>query len=247
LINIPMAHSSSHLEYAERYLRGELNPEEQMAFLRELEQDAELRQALLFLQALQESLKDAPDLAATPARPLFSWRALGLAATILLLMLPLVWWFWSTRSQPDPQSLFAAYYQPYPAEVATRTEGDAPLVDSTRLAYQAYARQDWPEASRQFRHQLSRDPQSEVLRFFLAQSLLPQGPDAQAEARQLLTELIAQEGVFLQLSRWYLALAYLQAGTPQAATPLLEALAQADHPKSAEAAQLLTRLQDLPD
>ena len=217
-----------------------------MIFLREVRENPELREAFLFMQALQQSLASEGSVAQPASRRLpLRWPALGIAAVVILLVLPLAWWLWPSATPATPASLFAAYYHPYPAGVLTRTEASNPQEDPATLAYQAYARSDWTTASEQFRQLSRQQPDHEAYRFFLAQCLLTQDEGAQAEARAIWTALIASEGPFAALSRWYLSLAWLKAGQPDQAKLYLEPLAQSDHPKQEEASKLLQALSHL--
>lgn len=148
------------------------------------------------------------------------------ASLALLVTIGVITILFIRPAAPNTYELFAANFRPY--ENINNVRGTRNLTgDSTQLienmGFYFYNQSKYDSAAFVFKHLYQKNPKSETIAFYLANSILAsdQSPD---EAILLLKELISRNTIFTPQSRWYLALAYLKKNKPQEARKELEIL-----------------------
>ncbi len=145
--------------------------------------------------------------------------------------------------QPDLHQLFAANFQPFKDETMNVTVR-APGVELTPFDrfQQAYWEDRHEEALTAFETMTPALKGSDNLLFVKANSLLATGKAE--EAAGILEQIIANgRSRYAGEARWYLALAYLENGTPGKARQQLQTLASdAASPRQADAKKLLSQV-----
>ena len=170
-------------------------------------------------------------------RPLLMW----LAVAASLLMVVLLGYLLVRNSPANPQTLYAAYYEPYPNIInpAQRSGDDAEATVPER-AVRAYEAGQYAQAIELF-GQTDAVSSNVGFAFYYALSYL--GAEQPTAAIPLLEPLAQNERVlFYEPARWYLALAYLDTDQPDAAVPYLKQLASTNGDYAEEAQQLLQDL-----
>ncbi len=230
----------------QRYLDGEMSPEERAAFEARLAADPELQAEVDLHQELDTVLADeavldfsalvaevvgaegAPQAPPRTRRPVWA-----IAAAILLLA---VVGFFVLRPGPgaDPDQLFAEYFSPYEAPATFRSD-DSTLNAQYQSAFDAYNAGDFEVALPAF--DALRGGESTMPDFYYALSAL--SANKSDLALPVLRELAGDTPhVYRSQSRWYLALTLLERGETDEATERLEAIVE-DGGKFAEPAQAL--------
>lgn len=144
-------------------------------------------------------------------------RLLSVAAAILLLLGALLWIF---ESEPSSEALYATHFEPYIMVLNQRTGSEENVL--LKQATSAYSEGNYSASADSFLQLAEEKPGNLSYRFYRGISLL--AANKTSEAIPILEE-ISRSGnpSFGEQSRWYLALAYLQAGdTVNAKNTLLE-------------------------
>ena len=234
----------------ERYLEGALTVPERRAFEQRLAAEPALARALRLHRELADTLADPgahalrdvlqqTDASWTAPRAggglrVLVYRSLAAAAAVLVL-LTAAWWLWPT---PDGPALYAAYYTPFELPVAERsTDTTAPLLQRADAAYRAGA---YEEAFQLLTQLTERAPENTLYRFYRAQAAL-RTPRTDAAITDFEYLLDLPDHLFVQQSRWYLALAYLKADRREAAREMLRTIEPGAY-RYREARRLLRRL-----
>ncbi len=235
----------------EKYLSGLMTAAEQEAFEASFQDDplleAELREYLLakgsiFQAGLEaekaklDALFDEADSDVEPGsagnHPFRPQLWLSIAAAVLLLM---VAGYFFLGNKPQPEELFATYYE---APAAPEQMG-APGIDSLlQLAHGHFNQQNYPEAIQLYTQVTQLNGRAESWQY-LAYSYLAQGKS------QLAIEAFLNDTQPTDMSEWYLALAYLQAGNSDQARESLQAItSDPNHDFQQKAEELLSKLAD---
>lgn len=160
---------------------------------------------------------------------------LQLAAAILLLVsaIPLLF-YW--LSAPTDQSLYADYYEPYPA--APNVRGD---VLSDR-AMDFYRKGQYKPAISLFEEALVSAPEAADLHIYLGNCYLLTGKAEEAiRSFELLKD--SKSTPLIQYGEWYRALAYLKQSDRPKALELLQQIAMTKHLYKEKAAELIGHLE----
>ncbi|MFK8056177.1 MAG: tol-pal system YbgF family protein [Saprospiraceae bacterium] len=163
-------------------------------------------------------------------------RMMSIAATLLLLAVA-GWWVLDDGSSSDPNDLYAEYASPYRVTMVTRDASEGILI---QLAQTAYQEEDYGTAYASFSKLSEQEPTATQFQFYAGVSALLDGNAA--EAIPIFEGLLAQEDhLFVEQSRWYLALANLQEGDSASAKTYLQDIEEGAY-KSEEAKALLSQL-----
>ena len=241
-----MSDNSSNIEQIEKYLSGQMKPEEQASFEKEMESNADLAMEVRAMlgakfvghmqvreQQLQE-LKDRYDAApATAGSQSFLQRRLIYAVAAAILILAAVWLIWP--SNPDYEQLFTANYEAVPAQVIRDTSNQQ---RDLRLANIAFNQANYDEAIRLYEQLLLADPSlANQIHLFLGQAYM---------TNQNFTAALQQfdlAGISSQEAQWFKALTYVRAGDISQAKTQLRAIAtDANHFYAEKAQALLDKL-----
>lgn len=227
----------------ERYLEGNLEEQERVAFDQRLKTDeefqqwvthmesmvngikytgrknvmkqlAELEANLPEVQLLEEEQEESNIVAMKPNK--FRYWAAAAAAIALVLISSL--FLLTYNSGQSDQDLFTAYYEPYSGDLSR--SGDEDLVDKRERAYFAYGQGQHERAIPLFEEVIDQEPTSK-LRFYLGNAYLSVG-EAEKAAQQFKEVLRDSDYPLQDQSRWYLALSYLKAEKLDMAQTTLE-------------------------
>ncbi len=213
----------------ERYLLGEMPPDEATQFEADLLRDPQLAAETDTMRRLRQDLRNldeanflaemrqiGQELQPAPTRSNRRWWAL--AAVILLLLVPtlLLLQPWGGSGSGD---LFAEYYSTYPDYTQVRDSEDP----NFRSAMDAYNAGDMDAAILSFDAFLSTDPDDLEGQLYAG---IAQLEARQAErALELLAPVRSTDNAYSEVAEWYTALAYVQLGRVEDARPRLQVLA----------------------
>ncbi|RMG31329.1 MAG: hypothetical protein D6730_01540 [Bacteroidetes bacterium] len=241
-------------EHIEAYLEGRLSEQERRSLEQQMATDAELARKVEHHRRVHEGLRSIArdelkaEIAAIQremqgkVRPLFGPVAYRMAAAVLLLfVLGIGYWWLALR--PTPERLFAQHFAPH--ELRLTHMGEPQQEEAALTAFrQAYEAGDFARAIEAGTHYLAqpdtaRKADSLVL-LGLGNACLAQG--RAEEAVSYLEQL--QDKYPSDLGRWYLGLAYLADGRPQAARQTFEALLadESSNFRKTEVQEILQRL-----
>lgn len=253
-------------ELIEKYIQGRVT-EKELEIIRELIQtDADFREELAFesglrhaikqeerldLKSLLEELektqkqqahsgrspKDYDQKKEKETKKILQWSVLGKAAAVLLVGLG-AWWF--LGQSPDHDSLYRAYYQPYPNIVAPTVRGPEDTEDQAAKAFRLYDNKEYNAAALLF-EQLALQGGTDYAPFYQAQSLMADGREQEAIAVLENPNWIIPENLQAQ-TEWYLALAHLKAGNKEKSRLLLEQIEASDGAKRTDARSILDQM-----
>lgn len=170
------------------------------------------------------------------------WRN---AAAVLVLLVAGWMIYQTTQTTTSPDELFSQYYQPYqidfPLHYRNGSDARPALPESLLKGFEALDHQQYEESIPFLQEWLERDPDNDVVQFFLAQALLAR--KSYDEALPLL-EKVQQNpnSAYREAAMWYLALVHLKNGQTAQAATLLDSLRQAKGYYSRQAEELWARL-----
>ncbi|MEO1514752.1 MAG: hypothetical protein AAFV95_07060 [Bacteroidota bacterium] len=224
-------------EQIERYLDKQMSVEERARFEARLAQEEALRQEVQLQRELAEVLageevhelrtrikevdevwKASSGRPSKPSRSIFSIRSIiGIAALLAIGI------FTYTFLQPgtkDASELYAQHYEPYQLLLEDRsTSPGQPNAQDLQQAIRAYQQANYPEAARLFAALQQQAPDNPTYAFYAALCALSTGQSQQAIDE--LSRLQSGDHLLVEQSRWYLALAHLQAENVTAAKAVL--------------------------
>lgn len=242
------------------YLEGGMPAEEREAFARELAaepafvarlQEERLARHVVTVAGREELKVQLADFEkewqdqrreerVAPARKPWYWGGmLGLALALLAL---LGWWV-CPRTPTEPEGIFAAHFTAYPPPFSTRGRAPELLVDWA-AATNAYTEEDYATAATLFTGLTADTTLAYLAHFYTGASLLAQQPPRARDAINALESTLTQDSDYLPAARWYLALAYLEAGDIAMARRLLEAIVAERAYQHEGAATILAQLRD---
>ncbi|MCB9348273.1 MAG: tetratricopeptide repeat protein [Lewinellaceae bacterium] len=251
-----MEDNYARYEEIESYLEGQLDANAREAFeermkaepdlARELELHRELGQALseqkaLALEGALLSIREERQIQQPQARvrSLPTRLRLIAAAISFLALAGLAYLFWPTGES----ALVAAYYEPYPLYLNTRSasEGEATWREQLEAATVQYQSGNYAAALPAFQALITSTDQNAPYHFYAGICQLELGRPLEASIH--LKEAAGQQDAqFLQPATWYLALAYLQQDRKRDARILLESIEREGGDYSQPAGQLLKEL-----
>ena len=238
-----MTHES-HIALIDRYLTGSLTPAEKEQW-QELLNDEAFRQTLSDYENIQKAatLEGRDELRAllaswdkpkvTPIRRrLVFWSSV--AASILIIVVV----FFLVRPVEDPQSLAAAYVEPYPNLIAPLQKSGGEAVTPYEEAFHLYETGYYGKAASAFG---TLDPADEGVQFYGAlTSLLDERMED--AITQLGSIADAPGHRFRAPAMWYLALAEIMEGDIETGKQLLNDVADSDSPLADDAKGLLDKI-----
>ncbi len=243
-------------EQIERYLAEALSPEEQQAFEARLQEDAALAREVKLHRELARSLNDekvnalrgqlknidqgwaAPTDQQPTKRISLNWRQLaGVAAIIAIGILAYTFLNRGPASLTNDE-LFAQHFSPYRLVLDERSAAPSEA-DQLRAAISSYETGNYDQATERFQQLQNTAPDNVLYTFYTALSQLSN--ERPTEAIPLLQGLL-QKGthLFVQQSRWYLALAHLDNNDSENAKAVLRQIQEGDYQYEAAQAILAT-------
>lgn len=163
-------------------------------------------------------------------------KAIILAASLLALVF--AYYTFSPRTSLSPQDVYADNFSPYKMVLNQRSTTDAISEPETfSAAIAAYENKDFPQAATLFQNLHATHPDIIALLFYQAIADLSQNK-TRAALSSLEKVLATPDHLFVEQSRWYLGLAYLQAQDLMKAKKVLEQIEEGAY-KYKEAQQIL--------
>ena len=215
-------------ERAENYLHDNLTPAERTAFERDLAGDAQLRRTLQMERDLQTTFGDPAvhDLRATLAKMDAQtteqrsvrgrWTLRRIAAVVVVLLAVGVG-LAVLLNTPSDADRFASYYAPYELNLDVRNDA------TPNRALTAYQSGDYATAYQLLNELVNAEPNNALYQFLRGQSAL--ATEQLDVARQDFTTLEARDDhLFVEQSRWYLALTLYRTGETDEARRVLESI-----------------------
>ena len=242
--------TETEIAQIDRYTAGEMAEEELAAFEQRRVTDAEFATEVhtyiamekVFLAGKRQELKQLAQNAklkyANERKANFNLIA-GIAASILLLLIPFSWWLFSPSSTSGPD-LYAQHYEQYSFGGPLRDPQSPPT--AYEKAWGQYLELNFEEALTYFETIQEGDPFYEEIQFFSAISYLNTNEIPQSIS--LLSTLANSPNHPLTMeAKWYLALAYLKSSDlEKAKTILTEIQADEESYKRKAAEEILAQL-----
>lgn len=223
----------------EKYLAEELEGKDLTTFEAQLQTDAELKEELTLHRQITDTLKgqkvhdlrnvlkevdqnwdDSSKKSKSAKIVKFNFRKiLSVAAAIVLLFIGYQWFF---NNDLSTQEIYASNFEPYPMLLDQRSidEDGSPSITLNK-AISFYSNKENAAATAAFQQLLESDPENIIYIFYLANSHL-----ANQEAKKAVPYfekiITLDDPSFVEQSRWYLALAYLQKNNKENAKAILE-------------------------
>ena len=221
-------------ERIEAYVMNRMSDDDRKVFELEMENDAQLTEAVEMHRLIYSSLGDEKRNAlrskvsqvirdnqkqAPSIRRIDRRQYIWLAAAVVISLIGFFAWF-LIEPKVQPQQLFAEYFEPYPVYQVSRSEDNNPQFQE---AMELYGLERYSESGEILK---ALDPelttQKQAARFYYAMTLLTDDNDSEAE--EVLLPLSRTEGSYQQQAKWYLALSYLKNENIPGALQLLESL-----------------------
>lgn len=224
-------------EQIESYLDQTMPSAERSAFEKELAKNPDLQRSIDLHQQLAETLQGDQvhqlrntlnqvdqDWSTTPTKdtPILSLpfrKVLAVAASLLVLIL--VYQALMPSTSTPPATLFAENFTPYKMVLNERSaQTEASATPNLAEAITAYEQKDFTKAAQIF--QTLSPPTTEKIAFLFYQAQAEIALGNASTAIPLLEKIVAtKDHLFVEQSRWYLGLAYLQDGQSSAAQEVL--------------------------
>ena len=229
-------YSQQDFERIEKYLLGEMGPEERAGFEQELSNNADLQAALEQTRLLVRGIEYAgmkgmmddfhnmiPDNAHENRYIQTTFKTMRnkmmpylIAASVLLLVVLGVWWL--TNLQPAHEKLFARHYQPDPGLITPMSSGENYLFYAGMVEYRLG---NYDNAIDKWSQVLNQKPLNDTLSYFLGVAFLSVNDLSSATA--MLNDAVAHtQSVFIDDAWYYLGLAHLKKGNWEKALAALK-------------------------
>lgn len=216
-----------------KYLDGEMTPEEEIIFEKDLKTDTRLQQELQlhlqldkvienresdikyrqYLGKFRKNKRPGKDFSFTGSK---TFLAIISASFIILITVVLFLIYSGPHNSPE---IFAQYYLPYDLDNNYRSAGESDMDQGLNL----YNNKKYGEALVYFENLLKAEPYNAKAHFAAGISALEVGQNKQA-AEHFIQVMESENLEFYQHAQWYLALTYLRLNKVQEAEILLIAL-----------------------
>ncbi len=170
------------------------------------------------------------------------WRSAAAAVLVLIIALSFYRIYYIQR----PAALFSQYYQPYeidfPLHYRSHQSTSPPLPSELLQGFQAFDNAQYEESIPLLKQWLVRNPENDIVQFFLGQAYLQTGQTTDAIP---LFKKVSQNphSDYQKAAQWYLALIYIKENQRKKAISLLEQLKETHNSFfSPKAGQLLHQL-----
>ena len=212
------------IELIERFHEGKLHGQELDAFLERQQTDQDFAKMVEdYLETFKsidavgrqgfmtEVAEWEREIAADEQKPTTSMipsrRLLAVAASILAVILPLAYLYFSSTNA-DSQALFASNFQPYENLLASRSD-EARVSEDLEVGLGLYEQGDYQKAALRLEAHIGKYPNDLAAKFYLAEALLASD---QADDALSFYKLVANDSTsaFQELAEWRIALAYLK-------------------------------------
>jgi tetratricopeptide (TPR) repeat protein len=164
-------------------------------------------------------------------------RGVWFAAAVFLMVI--VSTIWLLFQKPDAQQLYALYYEPYPNVVAPITRSEANADSTIQYAFLMYEANNYENAALIFQKIYGNTKAPFALVYFGICNLQIEQTTIAITA---LKEAIVTNNDYTVIAKWYLAMAYLKNDEPILAVPLVQEVAEAEHPLQPVAEKLYEKL-----
>ena len=203
-----MNFKEEHIELFRSYLDGMLSIEAKVAFEQRISEDAEFNSLFEEFQSFETALRDTETLETYDRVGAFeknfqkpikkaSIRRLWIATTSIAAVAAIVILVWMSGGTSN-EDLVADYFEPYDNVVTVR--GKKEVLDQALLAYD---KEQYQEALKL----LNKYPNDSIGMFYRAESLM--ALKRYGEAIGILDDVIAQEGIFVEVANYHKAIALL--------------------------------------
>ena len=209
--------------YIERYLDGEMSPEEKLWFTRELKGNPALKRELCLRERLNESIRETEIMdfrkqlesvfeesrveIESKHHHLRARRRIAAVSSSLIIALAGTLTLWLSYRNLDNQKIYEQYYSPAEAGVTFRSEGKA---DNSELqtAMQYYESGNYEQALFHFEKILRNDPTRLGLNLYsgISQMEVNRYRDANTSFHKIIDNNYI---LYIEQAEWYLAFCYL--------------------------------------
>lgn len=167
------------------------------------------------------------------------FRWLSIAASILFTLL-IAWWLWPKTT--NDEQLYATYFTHLDNDLSVNLMGDT-NVDELTEALRPYNARRYTDAAQRIGDYLDRHAEPAAIRLYYGISLLESGSVREAiDQLKQFKNTSTNSNNYVEATDWYLALAYLRSDQQEAASLLLQSIANTQHPYAAQAKALLQAL-----
>lgn len=251
-----MEHTINYPEFIERYLDGEMSPEEKTWFEKEMEDNPELGDEIQLRKEVNEAIMEEDVIqlrmqldgihrkrqaekirtvkpARTTRRVLLATSSVAVL-TVFILLGGRYWW-----GNVAPEKIFNRYYEPYEMPVY-REAGTA--TDLLFLkAMETYQNREFDRAIELFEEVLAQDvtKMDANLMSGISKIETERYGEATTNFRRIIDH---RDNLFLDQAEWYLALSYLMTGETGKATALFEQIAGEEGTYRKEAREILRKI-----
>jgi tetratricopeptide (TPR) repeat protein len=164
-------------------------------------------------------------------------RGVWFAAAVFVLVIAST--IWILFQKPDAQQLYALYYEPYPNVVAPVTRSEAKIDSTIQYAFLMYEAGKYENAALIFQKIYANTKAPFALVYF---GICNIQVEQTTTAITALKEAITTNNDYTVIAKWYLAMAYLKNDEPKLALPLVQEVAEAEHPLKPVAEKLYEKL-----
>lgn len=233
----------STYDQVESYLADAMSADERRIFEQQMDADPALRAEVLLHQEVTETLRgekvhelrkvlkevdqnfqitDTANPTYNQVRTLPFRRLLAIAAAVAAMVVTVFVLMPDAAMSND--DLFAQHYEPYKMILNQRSADDAESTEQlVKAAVMAYETKDYKQAAVLFETLLAQQPHSETFQLYHAITLI--SSDDAGSAIEPLNKLLSNASpLFVEQSRWYLAMAYLKSGNTNGAKSTLQAI-----------------------
>jgi tetratricopeptide (TPR) repeat protein len=199
------------------------------------------KELLTDLKKLDDQLPELPLKERMQRKSISRWIGWSLAAACVAGII----WAISTFAPDNNKrfdNIYVTYYKPYRNVVVSYNRSGDKAGSLKEEAFSKYAQGDYVKAIKKFQ-EINNNDKDAVIHFYLANAYMAIGEmnKAQANFRFVLTN----DSIFMDQTKWFLALTYLKCNKPNKASELLKELVNHENAYKTKATEIISLIKSI--
>ena len=249
-----------HIELIEKYIEKRITDEELKEFEKLFSEDRSFqdlyktmtahiagiknsaRKGLLNdLKKLDDQLPEVPLKGPLQRKGISRWIGWSLAAACVAGII----WVISTFAPDNNKrfdNIYVTYYKPYRNVVVSYNRSGDIAGSLKEEAFSSYAQGDYAKAIEKFQ-EINNSDKDAVIHFYLANAYMAAGKMSKAQENFRL--VLTNDSIFMDQTKWFLALTYLKCNKPNKASELLKELVNHENAYKTKATEIISLIKSI--